>query len=223
MYFKKQVVIMLLIAISLILLYTIFPGFRFFVLDAIHTLAQADIGKVQHYLLTFGIWAPFISALLMILAVLIAPLPAFILTFANGLMFGVFWGGVLSWSSALIGAILCFYFARSLGRPVIETFVNDKILKWAEDFFSRYGLQAVITARLIPILSFGIVSYAAGLTPIKFSVYVLGTAIGQIPATILYAYLGEHANESISYLFWLFGLIILLTILGSIFKGRIIK
>lgn len=76
-------------------------------------LASADVVVVRDYVLSFGVWAPVITALLMILSVLVAPLPAFVPTFANGLLFGAFWGGLLLWTSALIGASLCFYMSRS--------------------------------------------------------------------------------------------------------------
>lgn len=62
------------------------------------------------------------------------------------------------------------------------------------------------------------VSYAGGLTSIKLAVYLLGTAIGQTPATILYSYLGEHATDSVMVLFWTFAIIIVMTVLASALK-----
>ena len=56
----------------------------------------------------------------MILQAIVAPLPAFLITLANAALFGAFWGGALSWFSAMVGAGLCFCIARALGREVVE-------------------------------------------------------------------------------------------------------
>lgn len=204
-------------------LYVLLPDVRYFIQDAVKQLAKADIEAVKDYLLSFGAWAPIVSALLMIISVLIAPLPAFVPTFANGLLFGAFWGGLLSWSSALLGATLCFYMSRGFGRPVVEKMVSKKALDWMDRFFKNYGIHSIIIARVVPIVSYGIVSYAAGLTSMRLRTYLIGTAIGQTPATILYSYLGEHATESMWILFWAFVLVICMVMLGSVLKPWIEK
>ena len=81
--------------------------------------AFQSIETARAYIAGYGALAPVVSAILMIFQSVIAPLPAFLITFANGLLFGVWWGAALSWSSAMLGAALCFYIARFLGRPVI--------------------------------------------------------------------------------------------------------
>lgn len=199
-------------------LYLLSSDFRYFIQEAFIQLAHADITAVKDYLLSFGVWAPVVSTLLMVLSVLIAPLPAFIPTFANGLLFGAFWGAVLSWSSALLGAVLCFYISRTLGRPIVEKLVSKKALSWTDRFFTRYGIHAIIIGRIVPVMSYGIVSYAAGLTTMRFWMYVLGTAIGQTPATILYSYLGEHSTESVMTIFWAFVVIFVMAVVGSVLK-----
>ncbi|RKL69415.1 hypothetical protein CR203_04210 [Salipaludibacillus neizhouensis] len=204
--------------ILLFALYALSQNFRNFIFEAITQLSHGDIETVKNYLLTFGVWAPVISALLMVLSVLIAPLPAFIPTFANGLIFGAFWGGILSWSSALIGATLCFYIARTLGRPVVEKLVNRKALDWSDRFFVRYGMYAIVISRIVPVMSYGIVSYAAGFTKMKFRIYIIGTAIGQTPATMLYSYLGEHSTESIMMIVWAFVAVAVIAIAGTALK-----
>ncbi|MGJ9385382.1 TVP38/TMEM64 family protein [Salipaludibacillus sp. CF4.18] len=217
---KKYSYILAYGMLLLLALYALSPGFRNFIFQAITQLSHGDIETVKNYLLTFGVWAPVISALLMVLSVLIAPLPAFIPTFANGLLFGAFWGGILSWSSALIDATLCFYIARTLGRPVVKKLVNRKALEWSDRFFVRYGygMYAIIISRVVPIMSYGIISYAAGFTKMKFKVYIIGTAIGQSPATMLYSYLGEHSTESVMMIVWAFVAVVVIAIAGTVLK-----
>lgn len=185
------------------------PGARTAAVTAIDILTTADVNAAVtgliDYLRSFGIWAPVISAALMILQSVAAPVPAFLLTFANGMLFGWFWGAVLSWSSAMAGAASCFALARVLGRPAVERLAGGSaVLSAADRFFERFGLHSILVARLLPFVSFDVVSYAAGLTPMRFSRFVIATGLGQLPATLLYSWLGQSATGSVQTMFWAF-------------------
>ena len=184
-------------------------------------LKDADVEGFRDYLLSFGPLAAIISALLMIFQSVMAPLPAFVITFANGLLFGWFYGALLSWSSAMLGSVICFYLAKFLGRPVVEKIVTKKALQWWDLFFDKYGKHSVFLARILPIVSFDLVSYAAGVTSIRFWTFFWATGLGQLPATILYSYLGENATGTVQILFMLFTVVIALAVLGVIFKPMI--
>lgn len=188
-----------------VLTYNLAPGVREWVDTAIDVLARGDIGYVRDYLRGFGVWAPVVSAVLMILQSIAAPLPAFVVTFANGLLFGWAWGALLSWSSAMGGAALCFWLARALGRPAVERLAGGSTgLEVSDLFFQRYGDRAVLIARLLPFVSFDIISYGAGLTSMGFWRFFIATGIGQLPATIVYSYLGQNLTGSVRVLFLVF-------------------
>ena len=206
---------LLVVAIAL---YLIIPSMRDGVNEAARKLVEADIEAFRDYLLSFGVWAPVVSFFLMIFTLIVAPLPAFVVTFSNGLLFGAFWGGILSWTSAMVGAAICFYIARSLGRPVVEKIVSKTALNWTDKFFERYGMHSVLLARLIPVVSFALISYASGLTAIRFMVFFIATGVGQLPATILYSILGQNANKSVLVVFWAFIAVICFGVLGAAFK-----
>ena len=130
------------------------------------------------------------SFMLMILQSIAAPLPAFLLTFANANLFGWWKGAILSWSSAMAGAAVCFYIARLLGRDAVEKLTSRTSLKQIDEFFEKHGRLSILIARLLPFISFDIVSYAAGLTSMSFGSFFIATGIGQLPATIIYSYVG---------------------------------
>ena len=117
-------------------------------------------------------------------------LPAFLITFANANLFGWWQGAILSWSSAMAGAALCFYIARILGRDAAEKLTSKAGLKQIDTFFDRYGKNTILICRLLPFVSFDIVSYGAGLTSMPFLSFFMATGIGQLPATIVYSYVG---------------------------------
>ena len=184
------------------------------------TAAFQNIETVRTYIKSYGALAPVVSAILMIFQSVIAPLPAFLITFANGLLFGVWWGAALSWGSAMLGAALCFFIARVLGRPVIVKLLSESTVNATDQFFQRYGKHAVLIARLVPVISFDVISYGAGLTGMQFLGFAIATGIGQLPATLLYSYLGDRVTGSIKVLLWVFGIVIAVSITIGLVQQR---
>jgi uncharacterized membrane protein YdjX (TVP38/TMEM64 family) len=161
-----------------------------FINQMVHYLSMLDLDSLKEYILSFGVWAPIISFILMILQSIAAPLPAFLITFANAALFGWVKGAILSWSSAMVGAAVCFFIAKYLGRDVVEKLTSKFAIESVDSFFEKYGKHTILIARLLPFMSFDLVSYAAGLTSMSFISFFVATGIGQLPATIVYSYVG---------------------------------
>jgi uncharacterized membrane protein YdjX (TVP38/TMEM64 family) len=202
-------------------LYFAVPGVRTTINAGVAALDPRDIGRLRDFLLGFGPLAPVISFVLMVLQSVAAPLPAFVITIANGLLFGAFWGSLLSWSSAMAGAALCYGIAKALGRPVVERLVGDAPLAKSDSIFERYGTHAVLIARLIPLISFDVVSYAAGLTRMGFVPFMVATGIGQLPATVVYSVLGQNIGSGPQAALWTVSALLSLVVLGLALRGRI--
>lgn len=136
------------------LLYWLSAGFREEVKEGMGS-SRGDAGVLREYILSYGAGAPVASTLLMVLQYLAAPLPSFVVTFANGLAFGTFWGWVLS----LFGqAAACFWISRALGWMPAEVIVGKAGLESADRWFARRGLYAVVVDRLVPGVSFDVIS-----------------------------------------------------------------
>lgn len=163
-------------------------------------LARADIAPLRDYLLGFGIWAPLLSALLQLLTSILAPLPSFVLAFVNALLYGWWWGAVLTWTTAMLAAAVCFALARALGRPVVEKLATKRALEATDRFFERRGRQAVLIARLIPFINPDVISYAAGLTPMRWRRFLVSIGAGSLPSTALYCYLGARGETAVGWL-----------------------
>ena len=179
------------------LLYALSAGFRGEVREGVGILASGDVGGLGEYILSFGTWAPVASTFLMVLQSLAAPLPSFVVTFANGLAFGTFWGWALSLFGHTLAAAVCFWIARALGRVPVEVIVGKAGLESADRWFARWGLYAVLVARLVPGISFDVISYAAGITHMRFRRFLGATALGVFPQTFVYSYLGHRAPEHV--------------------------
>lgn len=183
-------VILLIAVICCVLAYFFIPSVNRILNKIFVTFASGDFTEVKQFISSYGVYAAAISFALMVLQSVMAPLPAFVLTFANANLFGWWQGAILSWSSAMAGAALCFYIARILGRDVAEKLTSKAGLKQVDEFFEKYGNNTILICRLLPFVSFDIVSYAAGLTSMSFWDFFIATGIGQLPATIVYSYVG---------------------------------
>ena len=177
------------------------------------TAAFQSIETAREYIAGYGALAPVISAILMIFQSVIAPLPAFLITFANGTLFGFWWGSLLSWSSSMVGAACCFYIARYLGIERITRLISQPAVDKTNDFVEKYGTYAILIARLMPFISFDVVSYFAGATRMRFLGFWIATGIGQLPATLVYSYLGESASPHIKWILFAFGIVIAISII----------
>ena len=124
----------------------------------------------------------------------------------------------------MAGAVLCFYIARWYGRSVVEKLTSRQALDNVDGFFQQYGNYAVLIARLLPFVSFDIVSYAAGLTSMSFWSFFWATGVGQLPATIVYSYVGGMLTGGVKLfvtgLLLLFSLTVLIAMLKQWHQQR---
>ena len=220
--FKRLILIgLILIAI---LIYMFVPSVNRGLNTIMKMFATGDFEVVKAFVASYGIYAAIVSFLLMVLQSIVAPLPAFLITFANANLFGWWKGAILSWSSAMVGAGLCFCIARILGRDVVEKLTSKSGLKNIDGFFEKHGKMSILIARLLPFISFDIVSYAAGLTSMSFLSFFIATGIGQLPATIVYSIVGGMltggARIMVTGLLILFGLSFLILLIRQVYVEK---
>ncbi len=196
-------------AVAFGLVYLLVDGFRAETNRALGILGRGDVAGLRDYILSFGVWAPVASCSLMVLQALAAPVPSFLITFANGLAFGVFWGWMLSLFGHVLAAAVCFGVSRALGRTPVEVLVGRTGLESADRWFERWGTYAVFAGRLVPGVAFDAISYAAGLTRMRFGGFMLATTLGILPQTFLYSFLGRRAPEYV-------GLFLFTTVLAAL-------
>ncbi len=212
------------VLIVLCIVYFAVPSVNAYVNNAASILGSANVDAVIEFIRSYGPYAMVFSFLLMVFSSLIAPLPAFLITFSNAAIFGWWQGAILSWSSAMAGAALCFFIARALGRDTVEKFAGRGALASVEGYFEKYGTKTILVCRLLPFVSFDAVSYFAGLTPIKFWPFVIATGIGQLPATIIYSYVGGMLTGGVKYfvtaLLCIFSLSIIVMIIKRMYNDR---
>lgn len=214
---KKKVVLLAIIGI-IAGIYLFVEPVRTETNRAIKVLTSMGIDGVIEYIRGYGSYAAVVSFALMILQSIISPIPAFLITLSNAAIFGWVKGAILSWTSSMVGAVMCFYISRILGRDVAVKFTGNEALKQVDAFFEDYGKYAILVARLLPFISFDIVSYAAGLTSMSLPAFVIATGLGQLPATIVYSYVGGSLTGGAQKL--MIALLILFALSIVIYAGK---
>lgn len=219
----KRILLLAVIA-AIIGAWALIPSVKQGVNEVLFIFASGDFTAVREFVASYGGYAALISFLLMVFQSVAAPLPAFLLTFANASLFGWWRGAILSWTSAMAGAAVCFVIARVLGRDAAERLTSRTGLRQIDTFFEKYGKNTVLICRLLPFMSFDIVSYAAGLTSMSFGAFFIATGIGQLPATLVYSYVGGMltggAKLFVTGLFILFALSALIVLARNIYMDR---
>ncbi|BCL35411.1 TVP38/TMEM64 family protein [Nostoc sp. MS1] len=150
---------------------------------------------IQSWLKAAGIWAPITYVAIYVIATILI-LPSTALNLTGGAIFGVWMGTFWTSVGAIIAAIAAFIFARTVGREIIAQKLAGR---WqAIDAEVRQGaIFYMFAIRLMPILPYGLVNFAAGLTSISFKDYLIGTALGTVPGILPFVLLGSSGFKAI--------------------------
>jgi uncharacterized membrane protein YdjX (TVP38/TMEM64 family) len=123
----------------------------------------------------------------------------------------------------VLAAAVCFGISRAVGRVPVEVLVGRAGLESADRWFARWGMYAVFVGRLIPGVAFDVISYAAGLTRMRFRSFLLATALGIFPQTFLYSYLGRQAPEYVGLFFVTSGIVIAAVVVAAVLRRRRVR
>lgn len=149
-----------------------------------------NIPKLKEWVSGFGIIAPVVYICLYIVSTLFF-LPGAPITVLSGIAFGPIWGVVYVWLGATIGVSLAFLVARYAARELIAGWISGNTqFQKIDAKVEQEGWRIVMFTRLMPYIPFNLQNYAYGLTKVKFSTYVIVSAIFMLPGTIAYVQIG---------------------------------
>jgi uncharacterized membrane protein YdjX (TVP38/TMEM64 family) len=166
-------------------------GVVYTLLDSTLT-AEQKVQALRAFFSRFGAAAPIAYVGMVVLEVVIAPIPGTMLYAPGGVIFGGFWGGLLSLVGNVLGAGLACQSMRVLLGDRAERFFARSTLAPYEELIARRGGWVVFLLRVNPFTSSDLVSYAAGLTTISVWRVMLGTLAGMAPLCFAQAYLAEE-------------------------------
>lgn len=150
---------------------------------------------LKQTLMQLGPAGPALIVGLMTAAIVMSPIPSAPIALASGAAYGHLWGTLYVAAGSEAGALIAFGIARFVGYDALRTWLSTRpsTTFLNRSLRSQNGLMAVVFAtRLLPFLSFDIISYAAGLTPLRTWRFALATLLGIIPASFLLAHFGDE-------------------------------
>lgn len=189
---EKNLNIIKIIAIVIILLISIF-SVRKFSLEEIRSIIQS-----------YGALGPLVYIILFaILPIFLFPVPLLVLP--AGAVFGLFYGTVYTVIGVIINSALMYYLSKFLAAGFVEKFMNEKLsvsMKKRLLSDNQKTLSSVFfMLRLVPLVSYNLINYIAGLTKIKILNYLLVTLIAVVPGTIIFINAGDKALDVKSHEF----------------------
>lgn len=159
--------------------------------EAFSAAIQGDTDEVQSKIEGLGIGGPLlILALCLIHSVVFYP--AEIVDAAAGFVYGFFPALGLVMVGWLLNGMICWAIGRSVARPLLDRWFGEERFERAERSIERGGPILLLAMRLIPILPFSLVSYAAGAARVPAWRFLWTTTIGYLPITALAVYFGTR-------------------------------
>ena len=156
--------------------------------------AILDSSALKPNIAALGAWGPMAVIALMVLAILVSPIPSAPIALAAGAAYGHTWGTLYVLAGAELGALAAFGIARMLGHAMLYRWFGERLS--AGLIGSQNALTGIVFfSRLLPFVSFDLVSYAAGLTLLSVWRFALATLAGIIPAGFLLAHFGQEMTN----------------------------
>jgi uncharacterized membrane protein YdjX (TVP38/TMEM64 family) len=156
---------------------------------------RALLKSVLDAISSLGPWGPVLFVVLYIVAS-ICFIPASILTLSAGALFGVVRGTAYVMLGATLGATAAFLVSRYLAREwVARKIEGNTRFRAIDEAVAREGGKIVFLTRLSPVFPYVLLNYVFGITRVSVRSYFVASAIGMLPASILYVYVGSIAGS----------------------------
>ena len=188
---RTQAAVIRIAGLAVLLLVGSYVGYRLGWFDYRHTVQHLDRIRRSHSVWVFGI--AFIGVYALGTSVGFPGLP---FTVAAGAIFGTLLGSTLSWLGAMIGSMIGYTVARTIGHNIVARWLK-RYERASAAVGQANSFQGLLRLRLIPVIPLGTVNFVAGLAHSPFGSYVLATAIGIVPSTLIYNYFADSLVEGV--------------------------
>ena len=155
-----------------------------------------DYDDFERWINELGAWGPIIYILFFAASMVVAPIPTGPAPVAAAAASGGVLGFVYTLVAGFIGATLCFWIARWWGRPTLRRLMPAKLVDEIDRVTAYLGLRVLFVLRLFPLLGVDIISYAAGLTPLRYLPYIVISIVATMPVLALTSAIGEGVREN---------------------------
>lgn len=162
--------------------------------ESFQAALRGDSDAVRAEVDSLGIWGPLLILGLCLIHTFVF-YPAEIVDAAAGFAYGFLPALLLVMAGWMLSGMVCWAIGRSVARPLLDRWLGAERFERAEATIERGGATLLLAMRLIPILPFSIVSYAAGAARVPVWRFAWTTAVGYLPITAITVYLGSRIEE----------------------------
>jgi uncharacterized membrane protein YdjX (TVP38/TMEM64 family) len=159
-------------------------------------MRTGGVAGVRAEVAAAGAWAPVLFVALQAV-VTITPLPRTMFTMAAGVLFGALWGLVLTITGTTLAALAAYGLVRWVGGPIVARHEHRPGFAWVRARLDHSGLLAMVSLRLLPMVPFSLLNYAAGAARVRLVPYIVGTVLGVLPGTVAIVVLGDAVTDGV--------------------------
>lgn len=150
---------------------------------------------------TVGIYGPLLFILIQALQVVLTPISHYTIGAIGGFLYGPWLGGLLNWIGRIIGHLAAFFLARTIGRPIVSRFVTKETIEKYDAYISDKSL-VLFLFYFLPLFPDDEMSYLAGLSKMKFRMFLLANIFGHVGGSLGLAYIGSGIDTR-DPIFWI--------------------
>lgn len=209
---KLPLIISGLLIAAIVASYFIFPAFQSTLNEGWEVLSSGNKDRISDWVSQFGFWGPFFIVIAMILQMFLLVINVVALMLVAIIAYGTFWGSVIAISAVLVASTIGYLIGRAIGSTGVSKLIGHNTEHKVADFMEKYGLWAIIIARVSPFLSNDAVSFVAGFARMTYLKFIFATFVGILPLTILLAWLGRDFDRLKTGLIWISVISVLLFI-----------
>jgi uncharacterized membrane protein YdjX (TVP38/TMEM64 family) len=130
---------------------------------------------------SMGLWFP-LAFLVAHIVITVVPVPRTAFTLAAGLLFGPALGVLIAVVASTASAVLALLLVRAAGWQ-LNRLVRHRAVERANERLRERGWPAILSLRLIPLVPFSAINYAAGASAVRLLPFTLATLVGLLPGT----------------------------------------
>ncbi|MEM6596637.1 MAG: TVP38/TMEM64 family protein [Cyanobacteria bacterium P01_C01_bin.69] len=177
------------LAVSLIVLISVLvykhPGMQHFVSPESLSVAVTQAGP----------WGPLLYIAVIALSVVISQIPGAPLAVVAGALWPPLLAGLYTVIGGFSGAMIAYALGKTVGQPLVKA-LTGKTLSFSADHGEKTLGWMIFITRLVPVFSFDLVSYGAGMAGLSLPIYAGATLFGMVPSTLLLTYAGDSMQFS---------------------------
>lgn len=179
--------------------------------------------EFKAWILGYGKMGILIFTLFQILQVLIVVIPSEVVQVAGGFLYGVLGGTLYSVIGITVGSLLCFTIGRLLGFGFIRKIIDEKTLKKFDYIINNPKAEIIIfICFLITGLPKDILTYIAGITPMKFLNFFLIALLARFPGILFTSLIGSNIGSKNYIMALVIGAICILSFIFVLFKKDVL-